>query len=165
DGSPLPTEERPNRVTLQTGQRTTNFVMGHHQPDGTVIWCAVNSEPVFREGEAEPYAVVATYTDLTAQRKQAAVQRALEEQLHQARKLESIGRLAGGIAHDFNNLLTVILSGTQELRQSAHLGAPTTLEVIDEVEAASKRAGDLTRQLLAFARKQVIAPVALDLNE
>jgi two-component system, cell cycle sensor histidine kinase and response regulator CckA len=91
-------------------------------------------------------------------------QRHAEEQLRQAQKLESIGRLAGGVAHDFNNLLTVILSCADALQDDFRAGAPVKLEEIQEIRAAGERASGLTRQLLAFARKQVIAPVPLDLN-
>jgi two-component system, cell cycle sensor histidine kinase and response regulator CckA len=94
----------------------------------------------------------------------ATAQRLLEQQFWQAQKLEGIGRLAGGVAHDFNNLLTVILSGVEELRRIGAEGAPATVELADEIGAAGERARDLTRQLLAFARKQVIAPVPLDLG-
>jgi PAS domain S-box-containing protein len=95
--------------------------------------------------------------DITAQRR-------AEEELRQAQKLESIGRLAGGVAHDFNNLLTVILSCADALDDDLRAGAPANAEDIQEIRAAGRRATELTRQLLAFARKQVIAPVSLDLN-
>jgi PAS domain S-box-containing protein len=88
----------------------------------------------------------------------------LEEQFRQAQKLESIGRLAGGIAHDFNNLLTVILSGAEELKRGLEEGAVLDAEIVGEIGAAGGRARELTRQLLAFARRQVIAPVPVDLN-
>jgi PAS domain S-box-containing protein len=88
----------------------------------------------------------------------------LEEQVRQAQKLESVGRLAGGVAHDFNNLLTVVLGCAEALRSDAARGAPARLEDVDEIRAAGERARDLTRQLLAVARRQVIAPVPLDLN-
>jgi two-component system, cell cycle sensor histidine kinase and response regulator CckA len=91
-------------------------------------------------------------------------QRRLEEEFRQAQKLESIGRLAGGVAHDFNNVLTVILSSAESLKSDLESGTRVDLEYIDEIQAAGKRASDLTRQLLAFARKQVIAPVPLALN-
>jgi PAS domain S-box-containing protein len=88
----------------------------------------------------------------------------LEEQYRQAQRLESIGRLAGGVAHDFNNLLTVILSCSESMKEDRAAGKEVDEEDIAEVHAAGERARDLTRQLLAFARKQVIAPVPLDLN-
>jgi len=92
-------------------------------------------------------------------------QRLLEQQLQQAQKLESVGRLAGGVAHDFNNLLTVILSCSDALGEDIERGASVNGEDVKQIQAAGERARDLTGQLLAFARKQVIAPVTLDLND
>ena len=89
----------------------------------------------------------------------------LEEQFRQAQRLESIGRLAGGVAHDFNNLLTVILSCSESMQAARAAGKPVGDDEIWEIQEAGTRARDLTRQLLAFARKQVIAPVPLDLND
>ncbi|MBI5549639.1 MAG: PAS domain S-box protein [Deltaproteobacteria bacterium] len=91
-------------------------------------------------------------------------QQRLEEQFRQAQKLESVGRLAGGVAHDFNNLLTVIMGCAESLRHDQQAGAMANPEDIEPILAAGERARDLTQQLLAFARKQVIAPVPLDLN-
>lgn len=91
-------------------------------------------------------------------------QRVLEEQYRQAQKLESVGRLAGGVAHDFNNLLTVVLSCAEALKEHQKAGALPDPEDIEQIKIAGERARDLTRQLLAFARKQVIAPAPLDLN-
>ncbi len=91
-------------------------------------------------------------------------QRLLEEQFWQAQKLESVGRLAGGVAHDFNNLLTVILSSVEEMRDQPQGEAQPSAVLVEEIGAAGERARDLTRQLLAFARKQVIAPESLDLG-
>jgi signal transduction histidine kinase/ActR/RegA family two-component response regulator len=88
----------------------------------------------------------------------------LKSGFHQAAKMEAIGQLAGGVAHDFNNLLTVILSGAEALKHDLGKGSPPDLEIVEEIGAAGVRARDLTRQLLAFARRQVIAPVPLDLN-
>jgi two-component system cell cycle sensor histidine kinase/response regulator CckA len=87
----------------------------------------------------------------------------LEEQLRQAQKMEAVGQLAGGIAHDFNNLLTVI-SGYGEIAKQ-RIGAGPGAGELTEIQRAARRAADLTRQLLAFARRQVLAPVLLDVNE
>jgi len=102
--------------------------------------------------------IVANARDVTAEW-------GLADQLRQSQKLESVGRLAGGVAHDFNNLLTVILACSSELLRELAEGETPDAEDVREIHAAGQRAADLTRQLLAFARKQVIAPVALDLNE
>ena len=88
----------------------------------------------------------------------------LKEQLFQSQKIESLGRLAGGVAHDFNNMLTVIL-GNIELMKSELPGGHTLLKGILEIEKAAVHSQAVTRQLLAFSRKQVIEPKIIDLNE
>src|ERR1700733_1719192 len=89
--------------------------------------------------------------------------RALEQQLRQSQKMEAVGRLAGGIAHDFNNLLMVI-SGYSEFLLDRLGPDPTLRGPAQEIAGASQRASSLTRQLLAFSRKQMLAPKILDLN-
>jgi two-component system, cell cycle sensor histidine kinase and response regulator CckA len=89
--------------------------------------------------------------------------RRLEEQFRQAQKMEAIGRLAGGIAHDFNNLLTVIL-GYSEIAVGMIPATDPLANLIEQIQKAGNRAAILTRQLLAFSRKQVLMPVATDLN-
>jgi len=91
-------------------------------------------------------------------------QRRLQRELVQAQKMEAVGRLAGGIAHDFNNVLTAILGSAELALETLPAGSPEREEV-DEVRKAALRAADLTRQLLAFSRQQVIAPKVLNPND
>jgi len=98
-----------------------------------------------------------TFQDITQRR-------ILEGQVHQSQKMESVGRLAGGVAHDFNNMLGVILGNAELALQGLDPANPVHL-YLQEILSASKRSADLTRQLLAFARKQTIEPKVLDLND
>jgi two-component system cell cycle sensor histidine kinase/response regulator CckA len=87
----------------------------------------------------------------------------LEEQLHHSQRLEAVGRLAGGVAHDFNNLLMIITGYSQMLLDGMQPGDPKQSD-LEQVVKAAERATDLTRQLLAFSRRQVVRPVILNLN-
>jgi PAS domain S-box-containing protein len=131
------------------------------RPDGEVRYVEVVGAPLSHDGRPAVQAILRDVTD----RKAAEAERArLQGELADAQKLETIGRLAGGIAHDFNNLLTVILSCSEALRTDVASGAGASPEDIEDISEAGGRARELTRQLLAFARKQVIAPVALEVN-
>ena len=89
----------------------------------------------------------------------------LEEQLRQAQKLEAIGRLAGGVAHDFNNMLAVVLGNVEFALLNAAQFSKEIHESLKDISAAAHRAAELTRQLLAFGRKQMLQLRTLDLNE
>ncbi|MBI2567033.1 MAG: PAS domain S-box protein [Candidatus Schekmanbacteria bacterium] len=114
--------------------------------------------------EAAIGAVVVNYRDVT-ERKRAEEERVkLEDQLRQAVKMESVGRLAGGIAHDFNNMLGVILGHTEIALSRITATEPLHVH-LQQIQKAAQRSAELTRQLLAFARKQAIAPSVVNLNE
>jgi len=102
--------------------------------------------------------------DITARKQAEEGQKILQEQLIQAQKMESVGRLAGGVAHDFNNMLGIIL-GHVEMAQENLDPSSSLFADLEEVRKAAKRSAALTAQLLAFARKQMVAPEVLDLNE
>ena len=106
---------------------------------------------------------LAVIRDISERRRAEATLRQKEEELRQAQKMEAVGKLAGGVAHDFNNLLTAIGGYSEMMLMSLGPKDPLRGDV-EEIKRASRRAADLTRQLLAFSRKQVLQPQILDLN-
>ncbi|MBU1567098.1 MAG: response regulator [Proteobacteria bacterium] len=104
------------------------------------------------------------FNDITGRKRAEEEKTKLQMQLTQAQKMESVGRLAGGVAHDFNNMLGVILGHTEMALNRLDPGQPLFVS-LQEINKAARRSADLTRQLLAFARKQTIAPKIIDLNE
>jgi PAS domain S-box-containing protein len=125
------------------------------RPDGSVRWVHEQAN-ILRDEGGRPRRMIGTVQDVTARRQ-------LEDQLRQAQKMEAIGRLAGGIAHDLNNALTAI-AGYAELAlgevEATHPARPD----VEEIRRAAERAGSVTRQLLAFSRKQLLEPRLFDLN-
>ena len=121
--------------------------------DGTLIWVeTLMSVTSWRHGTA----LLATFVDVTERKR-------LEDHLRQSQKMEAIGRLAGGVAHDFNNLLTVISGRAQIELLRPELSGPSRRN-IDLIAEAASRASTLTKQLLAFSRKQVLQPRVLDVD-
>jgi PAS domain S-box-containing protein len=102
--------------------------------------------------------IIATARDITEMRQ-------IEDQLHQAQKLEAVGQLTGGIAHDFNNLLTSILGNLEMLRARLGSGDQSSARLLSAALTAAERGAQVTTQLLAFARQQRMAPEAVDLNQ
>lgn len=129
--------------------------------DGTIY-------PLYIYGKTIPYkgrtVRVTEFRDIS-ERKQAEAERVrLEAQLHQSQKMESIGQLAGGVAHDFNNMLGVIL-GHAEMAMEGMDPMQPLYGNLQEIRKAAERSANLTKQLLAFARKQTVAPKVIDLNQ
>jgi two-component system, cell cycle sensor histidine kinase and response regulator CckA len=125
-------------------------------PDRSVHWLAVIGH-TFYDGGDQPFRSAGIGIDIT-------IQKELEVQLLQSQKMESVGNLAGGIAHDFNNLLTAISGYSQLLSERRGL-QPAALRDLNEIRLAVDRAAALTNQLLAFSRRQVLAPRVINLNE
>ncbi|OQX19847.1 MAG: hypothetical protein BWK76_03325 [Desulfobulbaceae bacterium A2] len=124
--------------------------------NGELFWEQATIAPI-RNTEHRITHYVAVKEDITERK-------LLEEKLRQSQKMEAVGRLAGGVAHDFNNMLGVIVGHTELLLNQIDPAQPL-FTPLQEIRKAAEKSGDLTRQLLAFARKQAIAPVVLDLNE
>ncbi|MEA3244951.1 MAG: PAS domain S-box protein [Gemmatimonadota bacterium] len=142
-------------AAIRTGESAGTFETVRQRRDGTLIDVEISLSPIIdRSGTV--IGSVAVIRDITEQRRIAA-------QLHHAQRLESIGRLAGGVAHDFNNLLMAITGYTELVRMDLPADAPAQ-EDLRAVLASAERGARLTRQLLAFGRRQVLHPVHLDLN-
>jgi two-component system, cell cycle sensor histidine kinase and response regulator CckA len=139
---------------LRTRGAMTSFEIPLRRRDGTIAWALGNATLLDRFDEG-PTLVETILIDVTERR-------ALQAQLYESQKMEAIGRLAGGVAHDFNNLLTAI-QGYSELTLS-DLGTHPLRVQIEEIRKAAQRATSLTRQLLAFSRRQDVTPQVLDLN-
>jgi PAS domain S-box-containing protein len=155
-GSEDPSFHRAMRETIGSGKTWKGRIVSRKK-DGAHYTEEATISPV-RDASGIIRSYVAVTRDITGHL-------ALEAQFHQSQKLESVGRLAGGVAHDFNNLLTVILLCGEAIRKALEEGQAPSLDDVDEIIGAGRQASDLTRQLLAFARKQIVAPVILDLND
>ncbi len=142
-------------AVLKQGE-TWNGRLVNRRKDGTLYTEEATISPV-RDSSGGTVNYVATKRDVTDELK-------LQDQLVQAQKMESVGRLAGGVAHDFNNMLQAILGNAALALQDLPADSPLR-ESLEEIEKSAQRSADLTRQLLAFARKQTIAPKVLDLND
>jgi len=134
-----------------------NFVNRYRCKDGTYRWIEWRSRP---QGKL----IYAAARDITEKKLAEEEEQKLRSQLAQAQKLESVGRLAGGVAHDFNNMLGVILGHVELILEDLSKSHPA-YSSLREIQEAALRSADLTRQLLAFARKQTVTPKVLDMND
>ena len=132
----------------------TYFRFRHRTARGDVRAVEIHSAPITVDGQELLFSIIHDVTDRDR----------LEEHLRRSQRLEAIGQLAGGVAHDFNNLLTVILSAARLVRARLP-GEHASVGFIGDIEAAAKRGADLTRQLLAFSRRQVMEPVPLGVRD
>ena len=139
------------RIGRLHGKRARDYVLH----DGRMVVFEITDSYVELGGK--PRLLLSLFRNITEQKR-------LEEQFRQSQKMEAIGQLAGGIAHDFNNILTIILGHATLLTMQPRLESKALVSA-QQIKQASERAAGLTRQLLAFGRKQVAQPQAIDLNQ
>jgi two-component system, cell cycle sensor histidine kinase and response regulator CckA len=148
-------------ISKQIDRFVFEFKMKHK--DGHWVDILSRAEAFFNDS-GKAVRMVGTHVDITARKQAEAEKERLEAQLQQAQKMESVGRLAGGVAHDFNNMLGVIFGHTEMALEDLNPAAPLYAN-LKAIQYAAQRSAALTRQLLAFARKQTVAPRVIDINE
>jgi PAS domain S-box-containing protein len=163
----VPAEDRPRVAAaienvFATRELDGYEIQGPAGPDGARDWWSVRAGPLIEGGEVVAATLCAT--KITQRKQSEEVEARLQEQLRQLQKLESIGRLAGGVAHDFNNLLTSMLGFIDLAQRSQPSGSPA-IEVLEDAADAARRGGTLTQKLLAFARKQIVHPTIVAVNQ
>lgn len=146
--------KRPEPTMYATREKTK---------DGREIDVQINWDYIRNEKD-EVTGIISIIEDITERKKADAEREKLQKQLNQAQKMEAVGRLAGGVAHDFNNMLGVIL-GYVELAFEKIDSSHELYADFEEIQKAAERSADLTKQLLTFARKQIISPEVLDIND
>jgi len=151
---------RGRLLTGETG--STSIEMRYLRGDGEIVWTSLTVALV-RDATGEPEYFVSVVVDVSARKRAEADRDRIEGELRQAQKMEAVGRLAGGVAHDFNNMLNVILGYTDLILSQLAEQAEFRRELL-EIQKAAQRSADLTRQLLAFSRKQIAAPRVVDLG-
>jgi PAS domain S-box-containing protein len=147
---------RATGAAALAGDRPFDFEHRIIRADGAVRWLQERAH-IVRDAQGQAVRMIGTVQDITERRQ-------LEDQLRQSQKMEAIGRLAGGIAHDLNNALTAI-AGYAELALGELESGHAARGDVEEIRRAAERAGSVTRQLLAFSRKQLLEPRVFDLNE
>jgi len=148
-------DEIPNILKrIREGERVEYFESVRVTKDGKNLNVSIAVSPIFdAEGKVVGASTIAR--NITSQKK-------IEDQLRQSQKMEAVGRLAGGVAHDFNNLLGIVTACSELLRDRV---SGDSVEYVDNIGEAAKRGASLTRQLLAFSRRQPVQTQVLDLNE
>jgi PAS domain S-box-containing protein len=161
---PAEETERIRRMTerkLSGETDSTSYEVSLRTKDGAIVQLDVSTTLIYENGR--PVGIQGIARDITERNRAAEALRTSQAQLQQSQKLEAIGQLAGGVAHDFNNLLTAI-NGYTDLSLRYLDERHSIRRNLEEIKKAAARAASLTRQLLAFSRKQILEPRILDLN-
>ncbi len=159
---PVQIDQIRESLEQKTGEPIpTTYQLEAIRKDGERVPVEVSSRLIYRAGK--PVAFQGTARDISERKRAEAALRESELQLQQSQKLEAVGQLAGGVAHDFNNLLTAILGYSELGLRRLPTESPVRRD-LQEIQRAANRAASLTRQLLAFSRKQILEPEVLDLN-
>jgi two-component system cell cycle sensor histidine kinase/response regulator CckA len=161
-GQPIRPEEWGAARALQRGESAADEEVVIQTSDGTMK-TILNSAIPLRDPGGEITGAVSIVQDVTEKKTREAAELQRQEELQQTQKMDAVGRLAGGIAHDFNNLLTGILSYSDLILQELRPNDPIRADV-EQIRDAGQRAAGLTRQLLAFSRRQFLQPRAVSLN-
>ncbi|MBI5583369.1 MAG: PAS domain S-box protein [Deltaproteobacteria bacterium] len=160
-----PTEDLPRllEILAQPGEQRVDRsgTWRHRKKDGSIIYVEISSHVLEYEGRRAKLVLV---NDVTERLRAAEEKEKLQAQLLQAQKMESVARLAGGVAHDFNNMLSAILGHAELAMMQCHPSESIQAD-LQAIQNAAQRSAQLTRQLLAFARTQTVAPQGLDLND
>ncbi len=163
DGSPYSFEDLPLCRALYQGEIVHNKELILEYANEVRHWVNVSAAPV-KDDQGNIFAAILIFDDISSQKEAEAERANLQARLAQAEKMESIGRLAGGVAHDFNNMLMVIGGSAEIALQDLGPDHPVRT-ALTEISQAVARSAEITRQLLAFTRKQPRTPISLDLNE
>ena len=163
DGQPMALERYPVMQVLASGTVVDNLVVGRRRPDlPHLVWALCVAFPL-RAADGALQEIVVTFYDITERQRGELERRALERQLREAQKIESIGTLAGGIAHDFNNILPAILGNVALARVGLAEGHPSLVN-LEQINTAGLRARTLVQQILTFSRRQPQALVVQPLQ-
>lgn len=146
----------PHAISIMSGAKVKDTEMVIKRDSGELRWVIASSSPVM-DSKNNIIASILIMQDITERRR-------LTDQLYQAQKMEAVGQLTGGIAHDFNNFLTAIIGYGSLLKMNINQDDPNRI-FVDQVLSSAEKASTLTKNLLAFSRKQIIEPKYTDLNE
>lgn len=152
------------KIASAVGGSAIGYAIEHRiqMPDGSFRWLEGKGQ-VSKDKQGTPFRMRGTVSDITYRKNIELERDSLESKLRHSQRMEAIGKLAGGVAHDFNNILTGIM-GYSELA-IRDLNSHPARKRLEGIQKATERAANLTKQLLAFSRKQVLQPELLDLNE